>query len=165
MLTTTKRLYAQARVDGLNIKDSAIAAGCPEKTARQAGSRLEKDRDVKSAMVRILDASPGEAGVAIASLPSAPVAKKKPAPKKPAASMPVTESADIPAENPTKDPLAFMEKMMNDRSEEPRLRLDAAKALASFRIPKPGDKGKKEQKQEDAQKTVGRFGLRSVGNV
>jgi len=132
-LTKQKRLYAEARLSGLGKKASAIAAGCPEKTACQAASRYEKDPDIQAAMGR-----------------SVIVREKKTDEPK----------ADLDAYIPTaeEDPLKFMANMMNDLEAEPRLRLDAAKALASFTVPKPGEKGKKEDKAEAAKvASKGRF--------
>jgi phage terminase small subunit len=67
---------------------------------------------------------------------------------------------DLDAYIPTaeEDPLKFLANMMNNLEAEPRLRLDAAKALASFTVSKPGEKGKKEDKAEAAKvASKGRF--------
>lgn len=53
------------------------------------------------------------------------------------------------------DPLEFMRAVMADANEDPKLRLDAAKALASFTYAKPGDKGKKDEQQEKAKNAAG----------
>ena len=48
--------------------------------------------------------------------------------------------------------------MMNDLEADPKLRLDAAKALASFTVAKPGEGGKKDQKADAAKQAgQGRF--------
>jgi phage terminase small subunit len=61
------------------------------------------------------------------------------------------------------DPLEFMEQLVSDMSEDPKLRLEAAKALAPYRHAKKGEMGKKELKQENANNVKhGRFGLRQV---
>ena len=52
------------------------------------------------------------------------------------------------------DPLAFLAAVMTSEATDPRLRLDAAKALAAFTIAKPGSRGKREQK-DDAAKAAG----------
>lgn len=130
-LTEQKRRYAAARLSGMTKKEAAIEAGCPEKTASQAASRYEKDPDVQAAM--------GRAVVAEAAKTKAPPAAD-PDPYIPAAAG---------------DPLEFMRAMMNDLEADPKLRLDAAKALAGFTIAKPGEKGKKEEKA-DAAKAAGK---------
>ena len=140
-LTEQKRRYAAARLAGAPKKQAAIEAGCPEKTAAQAASRLEKDPDVQAAMGR---------AVAVEQ-------KRKDEPA-------IDPNPHIPGQ--AGDPLEFMRSMMNDLEAEPKLRLDAAKALASFTVSKPGEKGKKEQVQEAAEQVAtGRFGLRKPGQL
>lgn len=140
-LTEQKRRYAAARLAGAPKKQAAIEAGCPERTAAQAASRLEKDPDVQAAMGR---------AVAVEQ-------KRKDEPA-------IDPNPHIPAQ--AGDPLEFMRSMMNDLEAEPKLRLDAAKALASFTVSKPGEKGKKEQVQEAAEQVAsGRFGLRKPGQL
>lgn len=141
-LTEQKRRYADARLSGLSKKESAIQAGCPEKTASQAASRLEKDPEVQAAMGR---------STAVKSAVKAVTPTGDPDPY-------VPQAAD--------DPLEFFKGMMNDLGADPKLRLDAAKALASFTVSKPGEKGKKEQVQEAAEQVAsGRFGLRKPGQL
>lgn len=141
-LTDQKRRYADARLAGMGKKQAAIEAGCPEKTAAQAASRYEKDPDVLAAMSRT---------VAVAERKTTPPPKLDP-------------DIHIPAQ--ADDPLEFMRKFMNDLEADPKLRLDAAKALASFTVSKPGEKGKKEQVQEAAEQVAsGRFGLRKPGQL
>lgn len=141
-LTDQKRRYADARLAGMGKKQAAIEAGCPEKTAAQAASRYEKDPDVIAAMSRTV----------------AVQERKKAAPPE------VDPNPHIPAT--AADPLEFMRQMMNDLEAEPKLRLDAAKALAAFTVAKPGEKGKKEQVQEAAEQVAtGRFGLRKPGQL
>lgn len=141
-LTDQKRRYAEARLAGMPKKQAAIEAGCPEKTAAQAASRYEKDPDVLAAMSRTV---------------AVEERKKTPPPD-------LDPDTHIPA--PADDPLEFMRNFMNDLNAEPKLRLDAAKALASFTVSKPGEKGKKEQVQEAAEQVAtGRFGLRKPGQL
>ena len=159
MITQQQRLYAEFRKEGLGKRAAAIAAGCPEKTAAQAGSRYEKNAGVQAHMRR-LGFEPEVGSTVKKEKPSA----KKPEPK------PQRTAVEIAAEkiaeraiSDKKDsfpcPLEFMASVMNDRVEDPKLRLDAAKALASFTVAKPGEKGKKEERQEAATKvsSSGRF--------
>jgi phage terminase small subunit len=141
-LTDQKRRYAAARLAGSSKKQAAIEAGCPEKTAAQAASRYEKDPDVMAAMSRTV----------------AVQERQKSAPPQ------VDPDPHIPAQ--AGDPLEFMRRMMNDLEADPKLRLDAAKALAGFTVSKPGEKGKKEQVKEAAEQVAsGRFGLRKPGQL
>jgi phage terminase small subunit len=143
-LTEQKRRYAEARLSGMPKKQAAISAGCPERTASQAASRLEKDREVQAAIWRLKVLESQNPGVT----PDAP--KGEP-------------DAYIPAQAP--DAVTFFFQVMNDLAADPKLRLDAAKAHAAYTVAKPGEMGKKEQRQEEAEKVSGgRFGLRK-GNL
>ena len=167
-LTPKKKLYAESRMAGLNIKDSAIAAGYSEDTARQSGSRLEKDVDVRRYIGRIDAAEPKQKPEPKQKQKQRPEpkpkAEQKPKPKaeyvKPSG-RPAPEVAPIPlsesAQKQYTNPLKFFETVMNDPSEDPKLRMEAAKNLAAFTVAKPGDKGKKEQKLEDAGKIASKF--------
>lgn len=147
MLTNKKRLYAEARLAGLNQKDSAIAAGYSPATADQSASRLEKDPDVIAHRHRVASPEP------------------EPVPPEPMAKQPESTPETLPSEPPAEpappsrfdDPIEFLKSMANNVYEDPRLRLDAAKAWASFTVAKPGEKGKKEEKADAAKKVASRF--------
>lgn len=163
-LTPKKKLYAESRMAGVNIKDSAIAAGYSEDTARQSGSRLEKDVDVRRYMGRIDAAEPKKKQEQKQKPEPKPKAESRQEPRteyvKPSG-RPAPEVAPIPpsesAQKQYTNPLKFFETVMNDPSEDPKLRMEAAKNLAAFTVAKPGDKGKKEQKLEDAGKIASKF--------
>lgn len=129
-LTEQKRRYAAARLSGMPKKAAAIEAGCPEKTASQAASRYEKDADVLAAMGRAVVAQANKQEV-------------------------TAEDPDpyIPAQ--ADEPLAFFRGVMNDLVADPKLRLDAAKALAQYTLAKPGEAGKKEEKAAAAKRASG----------
>ena len=137
-LTEQQRKYAEARMAGLSIKDSALAAGCPPKTASQAGSRLEKHPSVLAHLARL---------------------KKIESDSTPAA------GRDTVAQNHGEDEAEFFEDpkdllkhAMNDRALDMKARLQAAIALLPFEHQKLGESGKKEQKDVAAQSAVsGRF--------
>lgn len=143
-LTEQKRRYAEARLSGLSKKESAVTAGCPEKTASQAASRLEKDSEVQAAMGR---------SVVVNSSKKTEQPQGDPAPYIPAA-------AD--------DPMVFLKGVMGDLVADPKLRIDAAKALLPYVHGKIGEGSKKDQKADAAKKAgAGRFAtgappLRSV---
>lgn len=141
-LTQKMRKYVEARVAGKNQTDAAIYAGCPENSARQAGSRYEKMPEVIEHLARVKDGEPEP---------------PKPLPKpKDVFSKPPTPPVDISGE-PEHESLQYFRNVMNDTKEDPKLRLEAAKALASFTIAKPGEKGKKEERQDAAEKVASRF--------
>ena len=156
MLTHQQRLYAENRAKGLGKKAAAVAAGCPEKSASQAASRYEKTADVVAHMSRLgFDPSQKKAA---APKPKNSIPKKNIDPEITAAQKLQERSSD----NYSKGfncPIEYMKHVMNADVEDPKLRLDAAKALASFTVAKPGDKGKKEERQDAADRvaTTGRF--------
>ena len=143
-LTGKKRLFAEALVAGKSNKEAALAAGYSAASASAAGSRLAKDKDVlayqqrKSAVV----AKPKEVAPASGSPPG---------------------SFDLSQALAHRDPRAFLLAAMNDKMLEPKLRIDAAKALMPFEFAKKGEGGKKEQQADAAKQAgAGRFGLRAV---
>jgi phage terminase small subunit len=143
-LTGKKRTFADAVLAGSSNGGAAIAAGYSAKTAPQAGSRLVKDVAVAAylAVNRSAAQKPGKATAKAP--PSAP-------------------DGDGYAYAYTSDPESFLTTAMNDDALEMRMRVDAAKALMPYKHPKLGEGGKKEQKQEAAEKAAtGKFGLRAV---
>ncbi len=166
MLTMKQKLYAKARFDGLNQTQSAIAAGYSEKTAAQAASRLEKDQEVMAHRDR-LSAGYQEPEVAPEPEPTPVVSKatiakvekmEKHVEPKPAH----VETAHYEERSAKSlavlDPLEFMRQVVADSCEDPKLRLEAAKALAPYLHAKKGEMGKKEGKMADAEKvSKGKF--------
>lgn len=53
LLTVRQRMYAEARVLGLSITESALRAGCPDKWARKQGSRFEHHAGVLAHIERL----------------------------------------------------------------------------------------------------------------
>lgn len=160
MLTHKKRLYAEARMAGKNQTNSAIAAGCPEATARQAGCRYEKDPDVIAHFERH--------GFDPKAKTEKPKQKKAPEQKPIVVAEPMPESVEqepVEAESIDNasgrytDPLKFMEDTVNNEKEDPKLRLEAAKAWASYIHAKPGETGKKEEKKKRAEEVSKRFSV------
>lgn len=124
VLTIRQRLFAEARVLGLSMTDAAIKAGCPEKSARKAGSRLDKHPAVKAAIARL------EAAKA--------------------------DPRSVPPEEVTTDPKEHLQAILKNPLADPKLKLEAAKALLPYVHKKLGDQGKKEQQQERAGEVAGR---------
>lgn len=62
-LTPKKRRFIDAIRGGASNRDAAIAAGCPEKSASSAGSRLAKDPDVVHELHKLDALHPVKGGV------------------------------------------------------------------------------------------------------
>lgn len=137
-LTGKKRAFADAVLAGFSNKEAAIRAGYSEATAGPAGSRLVKDKDISAFLA--------------ANKKDVPVAGKVTAP--PPAPVP---TFDVSAALLHTDPKAFLTAAMNDGALDPKLRIDAAKALMPFTHNKLGEGGKKDQKNEEAKKVASRF--------
>jgi len=139
-LTAKKKAFAQAKMNGANNKEAAILAGCPEKSASSAGTRLEKDPDVIAFIDRLKKATPEQ------------VVKHD--------AKPLTTKQSIQTASNRADPLAFLEEIWTDPVEDMKLRLDAAKAALPYFHGKVAEKGKKETKADDAKKATqsGKFG-------
>lgn len=164
VMTAKKRAFCEAKAMGMNSTKAAIYAGYSEKCAKQTGSRLCKDPDViaytpRAERIKTAGKSkPYNSAIekivktAKKSAIAAAEERKEPEPE--------TVTVTINEEKPvllTSDPLEFMARLMNDASLDERLRLDAAKALAAYKCTKPGEMGKKEQKDESAKKVATKF--------
>lgn len=123
-LTGKKKAFADAKLAGKSNKEAAIAAGYSEKTAAAAGARLVKDVNI-AAYLAAAKASPGK--------------KDKAGDQSPSDAL--THS----------DPMAFLRSIMNDPGQEPRMRIDAAKAMLPYTHRKLGEEGKKEERQKAAE--------------
>lgn len=157
-LTPKKRAFIAAVREGASNKDAAIAAGCPVKTASAAGSRLAKDSDVIAELHKLDALHPVKADVKTVKGVKAPETPH--APEELAAQSESTPF-DLTKALTHRDPKDFLLAVMNDFESEPKLRVDAAKALMPFVHPRKGESGKKEQaKDKAAQVAAGRFGTR-----
>lgn len=139
-LTGKKRLFAEALLAGKSNKEAALAAGYSAASASAAGSRLAKDKDVLAHQQRKAAAAKKPEEVAPTSEPVAPHG-----------------SFDLSQALAHRDPRAFLLAAMNDVLLEPKLRIDAAKALMPFEFAKKGEGGKKEQQADAAKKVASRF--------
>lgn len=136
-LTTQQRVYAESRFSGLGKKDSAMAAGCPEKTASQAGSRLEKHPNVVAHLAR-LKANESD---------SLPGAGRDVVPPDVNLKAPVYD-----------DPMDLLKHEMNNPLLDPKTRIQAASALLPYMHQKQGESGKKDKAEEAAREAAtGRF--------
>jgi phage terminase small subunit len=145
-----KRLFADAVLAGKSNKDAAIAAGYSPATASAAGSRLVKDKDVVAYLAQHRERPatkqpvPAKTGRASVSPEAAAVTKAATA-----------AGFDLNAILTFKDPKEFLLAAMNDQQTEPKLRVDAAKALLPFMHPKLGEGGKKDAQKDAAKKAGG----------
>lgn len=146
-LTSKKRLFADALLAGKNNKQAALAAGYSAASASAAGSRLAKDKDVLAYMTRVSEALEEKTTPPVNSSDGA----EKPAP-----------AFDLKKALSHSDPRAFLLAAMNDGLLEPKLRIDAAKALMPFEFAKKGESsGKKEDAAAKAKAAAqGKFGRR-----
>lgn len=136
-LTVQQRKYAEARIDGSSIKEAALLAGCPEKSASQAGSRLEKHPSVIAHLARL---------------------KTKESDANPAAGRDTISPQVAASLDFYDDPADFLRHSMNDRSLDAKTRIQAAVALLPYEHKKLGESGKKEDQGVAAQDAVkGRF--------
>lgn len=171
-LTSRKRAFIAALREGASNRDAAVAAGYSEKTASAAGSRLVKDKDVAAELMKLR---------ALGLMPPAVNADVKADVKAGPAVRPPKQAVKEPASTPAEhehvdaepagfdlaqvllhcDPKDFLLSVMNDLGTEPKLRVDAAKALMPFVHPRKGESGKKDQAQAKAeQAATGKFGAR-----
>lgn len=112
-----------------------MAAGCPAKTASQAGSRLEKHPNVVAHLARL---------------------KTEESDSNPAAGRDAPPPSDVTEFY--EDPKLFLQAVMNDRREDRKMRLQAAIALLPYVHQKPTEGGKKDQQEQAAAGAVqGRF--------
>lgn len=136
-LTVKHRAFAEAVLAGMKHREAAIAAGYSERTAGPQGSRLAKRPDIADFIKKYKKAG--------ASKPPPPP-KAPPAPK-----------FDVKATLLTSDPLVFLTAAMNDPAADPKLRVEAAKALMPFVHARKGEGGKKEASAEAAKKAANKF--------
>lgn len=135
-LTDKKRKFVDALQSGLSGAKAAVAAGYSEKGASQAASRLMNDPDVIAALERRKS-----------------VEKAKSEAKAQGKSLNLPDFSKMYS-----DPAEFLKALMNDAGEDMKLRVDAAKALMPYIHQRKGEGGKKDAKQEAAEKVSGRFG-------
>ncbi|WP_158891891.1 MULTISPECIES: terminase small subunit [unclassified Pseudomonas] len=174
-LTPKKVAFIEAIRGGASNKDAAIAAGYSAKTASAAGSRMAKDPDVMLELHKLNALFPNGGGVKADVKAGVKAERPKRAPKTTAepAAGPADEPADDSADEDESagfdlakalthsDPKDFLLAVMNDGGTEPKLRVDAAKALMPFIHQRRGEGGKKEQAKDKANAAAGgKFGPR-----
>lgn len=159
-LTDKKRRFVDALLSGLSGAKAAIYAGYSENGAAQAAARLMRDKHVLAALGRT-----AQVNKAVNKKLVNKSAEKPDPPSPDCGSQDAATGTDpmgkigLKALGLTSDPLVVLVAIMNDVGEEPKLRLEAAKALMPFTHGKIAEQGKKGAKQEAANKaaTGGRF--------
>ncbi|UDG74231.1 terminase small subunit [Achromobacter sp. 77] len=159
-LTDKKRRFVDALLSGLSGAKAAIHAGYSENGAAQAAARLMRDKHVLAALGRSAQVNKSVNKKAV----NKTATQAEPAPPDGGSQGPATGSdpmdeIGLKALGLTSDPRAVLVAIMNDVGEEPKLRLEAAKALMPFTHGKIAEQGKKGAKQEAANKAAsgGRF--------
>ncbi|HFL7941881.1 terminase [Pseudomonas plecoglossicida] len=171
-LTSRKRAFIAALREGASNRDAAVAAGYSEKTASAAGSRLVKDKDVAAELLKLRALGlmpPDVKGDVKAHVKAKPAAEPTDQAEQASESAQVTDDElepelagfDLTQALLHRDPKDFLLSVMNDLGSEPKLRVDAAKALMPFVHPRKGESGKKDQaKEKAAEAATGKFGAR-----
>ncbi|WP_047933907.1 terminase [Pseudomonas putida] len=171
-LTSRKRAFIAALREGASNRDAAVAAGYSEKTASAAGSRLVKDKDVAAELLKLRALGlmpPDVKGDVKAHVKAKPAAEPSDQAEQASESAQVTDDElepelagfDLTQALLHRDPKDFLLSVMNDLGSEPKLRVDAAKALMPFVHPRKGESGKKDQaKEKAAEAATGKFGAR-----
>lgn len=131
-ITAKQQNYADARFNGASKKEAAIIAGCPDKTASQAASRLEKHPHVIAYLDRM---------------------------KKHDCNITGGEDQNIETSGVKfSDPKEMLRYSMNDPLLDPKTRIQAATALLPYEHHRLGEGGKKDKQDADAKEiSEGRF--------
>ena len=159
-LTAKSKAFAQAVVDGMSNKDAAISAGYSEKTAMQQGSKLAKLPEV-IAYIAKLKADKKLTSSKPKPTASVQVVKVEKIESGPEQAHGQFVGRDEISRGAKDDPLEYLKSVWTDEGEDPKLRLDAAKAAMPYIHGKVAEKGKKETKADEAKaaaKGGGKFG-------
>jgi len=145
MLNTQKKRFAEERLAGANQTEAARRAGYSEKTAYSKGNQLAKDKDVLEYMAKLR----GE--------PAEPEPEPQPA-ANPEPGIEPDEPPKVVNNKVSDDPVEVMRQIMKDNVFlDPKLALEAAKALAPYTNQKLSEPGKKDQKNAAAKKAASKF--------
>lgn len=170
-LTAKSKAFAQAVVDGMSNKDAAISAGYSEKTAMQQGSKLAKLPEVIAYIAKLKAdkklTSKDEKLTSSKSKPSSnvQVVKVEKIESDPEQAHGQFVGRDEIAIGAPEDPLEYLKTVWMNEQEDPKLRLDAAKAAMPYIHGKVAEKGKKQTQEEEAHaaaKSGGKFATRAA---
>lgn len=141
-MTDKKRKFADALLAGATKREAAIIAGYSPATAPQMGQKMAKDRDVVAYMVKARQGGDDQGTGQVA-----------------------TPDDDKPDRHRTmsltgmfSDPKQFLLAVMNDATEDAKVRVDAAKTLIPYFHGKVAEAGKKQGRKDAAGKVAqGKF--------
>lgn len=145
--TDKKRRFVDALLSGLSGAKAAIHAGYSENGAAQAAARLKKDPDVMAALARNVKVNNVNKEAAASNEDGASNSGERASEN--------FAGIGLSALGLTSDPKKVLVAIMNDANEDPKLRLDAAKALLPFEHAKVAEQGKKDAKADAAKKAGG----------
>ena len=166
-LTAKGKAFAQAVADGMSNKDAAISAGYSEKTAAQQGSKLSKNPEIIAYIEKLTSAKKltpkskkltSEKPKQNTSVQVVKVEKIESGPEQAYGEFVGRDEIPIGSHE---DPLEYLKAVWMKEGEDPKLRLDAAKAALPYVHGKVAEKGKKETKADEAKaaaKGGGKFG-------
>ena len=152
MLTEQKKKFADCLRKGLSKTDAARMAGYSDKSAASRGSQLSRDEYVLAYIQRLdeKDRKTKKSAQAVAEMNVQP---DPPGPEPVPATMP-----PLIATQGSTDPLDMMRRIMIlNEQVDPKLSLEAAKALAPYEHAKKGEDGKKEQRLTAAKRSSATF--------
>ena len=173
-LTAKGKAFAQAVADGMSNKDAAISAGYSEKTAAQQGSKLYKNPEIIAYIEKLTSAKKLTQKSKKLTPQDEKLNSEKPKQSNQVQVVKVEKIESGPEQahgqfvgrdeisrGAKDDPLEYLKSVWTDEGEDPKLRLDAAKAAMPYIHGKVAEKGKKETKADEAKaaaKGGGKFG-------
>ena len=161
-LTAKMRKFAQAVVDGMSNKDSALTAGYEEKTASQAGTRLAKNPEILAYIEKLkADKKLKQGGEKLKAEVKAEIIEVQVVESRHEQLRSEFVGRDEIAIGSHEDPLEYLKSVWMDKGQDEELRVACAKAALPYVHGKVADKGKKQTKAEEAQNAAkggGKFG-------
>ena len=151
-LTVKDELFAQASAAGMSNKEAAIAAGCPEKTASAAGSRLAKKPEVMELIKQLKEGGGIDFEKDHPTVANLVAQGESQGAGEVEVILPNTNEASV---EEVTDPLDYFRQVMNNPKAPGLMRLKAAAELAKYEHAKPAAKGVKDGEFDRAMQAVG----------
>lgn len=149
-LTANKKKFAHGLILGMNNREAAIHAGYSEKSSSTKGSMLAKDSEILEYLETLKNAQPAESEVQVGKGKIKQVVLPA-----------IVTDDDIENAHALNDPLDFLKKVWQDKSQDMKHRVASARAAIPYVHGRIAPTGKKEGKAEEAKKaaqSTGRFG-------